>query len=807
MIRMSPTAVPRMTMTTPRPTSLLARPWLQRGACTLLALSIAGSAWAAPAPTTARRPAATPAAPAAAVPAAAAAPLAAPAEGAGRLQSLTFAQLGLRESATLQRTHQRHRFYFAVRSDELVTQAQLRLDLKPSPLLAGHDGALEVRLNDEVIGRIDIPPEVASGAQGLRRVLPVDPRLVTDQNELVIGFTDPVSCDTPTAAGLWTQISPTSSLDLLLAPLPLSDNLALLPVPFFDHNDSRPADVALVLSGQAGNPTLQAAGNLASWIGAQAGYRGARLHVHDRLPAGHAIVLATPRDAPAGVALPPVAGATVTLAAHPENPAHKVLYLLGRDGTELRRAVDALVLGQLPAHGATALVDRVAEPGSRRPYDAPNWTPTHRPVRFDEIVPGAALTVTGTRPDAIDLAMRLPPDLFPWRQRNIPIDLRLRHTALPQTRDAAVQIRFNGEVVREESLMPSRTSRWIDRLQQQIWERSDDPQTRTLNRTLRIPVAQLGTQSHARLQLAFQHGPVDDLEECQREASGASATPPDLPRSVVDGASTIDFSSAPHYLPMPDLAAFANAGHPFTRYADLAETAVVLPDSPAREEVAAFLNVMARMGEATGYPARRVAVTRSREVGQFADRDLIVIGSAGAQPLFTAWAARMPMREQPGADDAEERHVRPAWQHWPMLLWQRERHPPLPPLSWRNADAQAALAGFESPLTAGRSVVALMAVTPDMLALATDGLREPQRLASVHGHVTLFADNGRVSWHEADPTYASGELPWLTWLRWQLSAKPILLWLVLLLSIAALSWVLYVMLRWHAQRRHAGAAL
>lgn len=799
--------VPRMT--TSRPTPSVARRWprlwRQRGACALLALAIASAAGAAP--STARRPADAPAPAPTPAPAAQAAPLTAPADGAGRLQSTTFAQLGLRESATLQRTHQRHRFYFAVRSDELVTQAQLRLDLKPSPILAGRAAVLEVRLNDEVLGRIDIPPEVASGAQGLRRVLPIDPRLVTDQNELVIGFADPVSCDTPTAAGIWTQISPTSTLDLQLAPLPLSDNLALLPVPFFDHNDSRPADVALVLSGQAANPTLQAAGNLASWIGAQAGYRGARLHVHDRLPAGHAIVLATPRDAPAGVALPPVAGATVTLAAHPENPAHKVLYLLGRDGAELRRAVDALVLGQLPAHGATALVDRVAEPGSRRPYDAPNWTPTHRPVRFDELVSGAALVATGTRPDAIDLAMRLPPDLFPWRQRNIPIDLRLRHTALPQTRDAAVQIRFNGEVVREESLMPSRTSRWFDRLQQQIWERNDDPQTRTLHRTLRIPVAQLGTQSHAKLQLMFQHGPVDDLEECQREASGAAATPPDLPRSVVDGASTIDFSSAPHYLPMPDLAAFANAGHPFTRYADLAETAVVLPDSPAREEVAAYLNVMARMGEATGYPARRVAVTRTREVGQFADRDLIVIGSAGAQPLFTDWAEHMPMHEQPPPDDGREHSARPAWLHGLMVLWQRERHPPLPPLSWRNADAQAALAGFESPLTAGRSVVALMAATPDMLALATDGLREPQRLASVHGHVTLFADNGRVTHHEADPTYASGELPWLTWLRWQLSAKPILLWLVLLLSIAALSWVLYVMLRWHAQRRHAGAAL
>ena len=57
-----------------------------------------------------------------------------------------------------------------------------------------------------------------------------------------------------------------------------------------------------MLSPRASDATLQAAGNVASWFGALSAYRGVRIQARDRLPTGHAIVLATPEDAPPGVA-------------------------------------------------------------------------------------------------------------------------------------------------------------------------------------------------------------------------------------------------------------------------------------------------------------------------------------------------------------------------------------------------------------------------------------------------------------------------------------------------------------------------
>jgi cellulose synthase operon protein B len=749
----------------------------------------------------------------------------------GRDLVLPFSQLGQRDAVMLKRGHTRHPFHFALRADEVVSSAVLKLDLAQSPMLTGRVGALEVRLNGELVSRLEATAATATaasapaaGPRGTRHTVTIDPRLVLDQNELTVQFTEPIDCTAAESAGLWAQIALTSSLNLVMAPLPLADDLSLLPAPFFDPHDPRRNALTLVLSPRASDATLQAAGNVASWFGALSAYRGVRVQARDRLPSGNAIVLATPEDAPPGVVLPPIAGASVTLAAHPDDPQHKVLYLLGRDGQELRRAADALVRGQLPGHGSSALIDRLTDAAPRRAWDAPHWTPTHRPVRLDELVSTAALTTRDTRPLQVSVPMRLPPDLFPWRERKVQVDLRMRYEARPDDAPAALQVRFNGTTQLDERLEPSVTARWLDNLQRSLRGERDDALTRSARRNLRIPVATLGTQSYARLEVALEHGVADEASECLREGRADAAL--DRPRSVLDGNSTIDFSSAPHFLPLPDLAAFANTTHPYTRLADLAETAVVLPDQPSREDLDAFLTLMGRAGEATGLSARLVQVVHARGVAQVADRDLIVIGSAGNQRLFADWAGAMPFQDLAAVRAAAANPSRAAnahagfsllslsptewiWPeglHWLRALWQRGDLPPLDALAFRGTDPQAALVGFESPLASNRSVVGLMSTTPAALSFITDALLDSDRLAQIHGHVTLFEESGRITPFRADPTYASGDLPWLSWLRWKLSDRPVLLWAVLMLGLLALSAVIYVLLQRHALRRHAGAS-
>lgn len=65
-------------------------------------------------------------------------------------------------------------------------------------------------------------------------------------------------------------------------------------------------------------------------------------------------------------------------------------------------------------------------------------------------------------------------------------------------------------------------------------------------------------------------------------------------RAALDPQSTIDLTGFDHYIAMPNLAAFANTGFPFTKYADLAQTAIVLPISPTVADGCA--NLLGRRG-------------------------------------------------------------------------------------------------------------------------------------------------------------------------------------------------------------------
>jgi hypothetical protein len=211
----------------------------------------------------------------------------------------------------------------------------------------------------------------------------------------------------------------------------------------------------------------------------------------------------------------------------------------------------------------------------------------------------------------------------------------------------------------------------------------------------------------------------------------------------------------------------------------------------------------------------------ARSVGQVADRDLIIIGSGGNQRLFADWANAMPFRDLAATQGGRTPTTKvsglasslsPAdWElpeglRWLRTLWQRDDLPAQETLAFRGTDLQAALVGFESPLASNRSVVGLMATTPAALSFITDALLDSSRLSQIHGHVSLFDESGRITTFSAEPSYASGDLPWLSWIRWKLSDRPVLLWAVLMLGILVLSAVIYVLLQRHAMRRHVGAS-
>src|SRR5262249_39660475 len=99
-----------------------------------------------------------------------------------------------------------------------------------------------------------------------------------------------------------------------------------------------------------------------------------------------------------------------------------------------------------------------------------------------------------------------------------------------------------------------------------------------------------------------------------------------------------------HFTELPNLTYFINSGFPFTRMADLSETAVVLPSQPSSMEISAFLNLMGELGSWTFQPVNRVTVLRATELSEPVDKDLLVIGTLAQLPAAAGLLSRSPYR-------------------------------------------------------------------------------------------------------------------------------------------------------------------
>jgi len=224
----------------------------------------------------------------------------------------------------------------SLRLDETVVAARLRLNYTFSPALLPDLSQLKVMLDDQPLATV-----VASkGALGSpqRAELELDPRYFVDYAKLRLQFIGhyTMDCEFPQHTSLWAQVGNDSTLELLIRRLVLRNDLALLPAPFFDARDGRRLELPFVFAAKPSPATVQSAGVLASWFGALASYRGARFPVlYDQRPARHAVVLATNGERPAGLSLPQVEAPTLMVAALPEDPAIKLLLVLGKDAAQL----------------------------------------------------------------------------------------------------------------------------------------------------------------------------------------------------------------------------------------------------------------------------------------------------------------------------------------------------------------------------------------------------------------------------------------------------------------------------------------
>lgn len=707
-----------------------------------------------------------------------------------RTVSLTFKQMGAWSALKLRGVDGSQALSFPIRADEAVVAAKLRLAYDYSPALLPDLSHLRILLNERVVS---VEPLPANKSVGNLREINLDPRLFNEMNELRFNLIGHYTrqCEDPFHSSLWLTLSDLGRLELTLAPVAVANDLRRLPAPFLDARDTQQLKLPFVFASTPSFGALRAAGMVASWFGMHAGSRGAQFPVSlNALPDGNAVVFLQGGDSIGGLRGTP--GSTVSIVPHPANPQAKLLVVSGSNEEELARAAHAIALASPALAGQSVTVAKDTIPAPRKPYDAPAWVPLDRPVRVGELARANELRVQGYYPGVVRLNYRVAPDVFAWHTAGVPLDLKYRATRLPQHHNSSLGVSVNSSFI-DTIALNERTGRESS-LDTLLATGAANPSVSRAS--LFLPPYAVGGRDQLQLAYAFD---VIKAGECKD-------LPPDNLQASIDPESTLDFSRFPHYAVLPNLAYFSSLGFPFTRLADLSETAVVLPERPTVEEMGLYMTLMGRMGEATGYPSLRHAVIAPVEVDKMAARDLIVIGSSGNQSLMAKWADHLPMVQVNG-----ERRVRAPEKTWiPGYRWDQQEDVPRPSasgnLSLVGNGNLAAVMGFESPLQPARSVVFLYADRAADLRKIGDALTDPERVGQIQGDLAIV-DDTNVNFARVGKTYEIGSLPLLSKLRWLLADHPLLFGFVALLVCVLLAVLAYRALRGLASKRAKKAKL
>jgi hypothetical protein len=422
---------------------------------------------------------------------------------------------------------------------------------------------------------------------------------------------------------------------------------------------------------------------------------------------------------------------------------------------------------------------------ARKPYDAPNWLASDRQVAFSEFSNATAMNVTGHNPGAIRLNMRLPPDLFQWNDAGVPISLKYRYTPqVLKSADSSLLVNFNEQLVRSIPLLP--VGRMQGLMGQVMPDNSMSIQTR-----INVPMYMLAHQSQLQLNFKYDYSKEGECRDIIV----------DNMRGAIEPESWINISDYPHYLAMPNLGVFGSSGFPFTRMADLSETAVVLPDAPSAQEYTTYLDLMGRLGASTGYPATALSIVRAGQLAEVAYKDLLLIATGDNQTLLETWRPYMGVKT--------DRQT--GWKFfgfdWNPLHWLLPSATAAMPLSvaalFDGASARARVIGFESPLSLGRSVVLLWGAHSDDLNDIVAALSDRDGLDSpIKGAMSVIRGT-TVESQVTDAVYYAGSLPWITYIRWQLSQNFALFIVFSLASALLLATLLFYALKRMAAKRLA----
>ena len=731
------------------------------------AAQIPGAVTATPSAPTAPAPEAIPTAPLAPTPAA----IPPEVTAATADDIITLKDMGVQGGVEL---HGPHSFYsagFVLPHNLVARHDALEISYRFNPSLLPRAGALKVSINGVKVAEIDAPTHGPTGVQaGFTFIsLPLPADFLIRNNQLSFEFTGGTGAQSDAANLPVLAVLGASSRVLVAgAHVPLKTDLGLLPLPLFDSDLQTTTTLPFVFLAPPDARTLQAAGIVASWFGILTSSRPVHFTVSiGSVPPGNAIVFANNNAAllSASLGIPP--GASLSLKPNPNDPDGSLLILAGENDYQLLTVARGLALMKTSHTGAgeTAPVlgdsVRIADfplPPPRKPDDAPRWLTTERLTSLANGNAQPAMKSDGSTP--IPAYFRVPPDLYYGETQNLNLTLDYRYNALPLADGSALRVYLNGSLITEAALRPG-------------------PDFADRQRNVFVPVAEMRPFGNTFL-FNFDFIPAHPGDIARSRAQSLQGAI--LPTSY------LDIRGLDHWAAMPDLELFANAGFPFTRKADLAETTIIMPAQPSPKEIALLLYLMSHCGMQTGYPALRVEVSGPDTTMQDG-HDYLLLGTPSDQPAFSSLETALPVTL-----DANGVHLKEHTDYFAGLkqAWQRFTGKTIGDSQPSNEAGvpDMMIEGIESPYFAGRSIVVLSLRNDDAVDEFADAFLERSQSSDIANTVSLLRQSRFTSYAVESPRYNVGYISNYSLLRiWLTRHFWILLGTVTLLSLVLAAWV------------------
>ena len=703
------------------------------------------------------------------------------------VSSLTFAQMGMPKGVQLSGGQLLGGASFTLPGDQVVTSAQLRLDVKVTPEMAARNATLELMLNGQSLGSVPLGAEEDDISH---YQLDVPGQLMVSSNNLSfrINDGDAQQCMRDLTNRYGVTILPESRFSWEGQQLDVGDDLSHFPRPFFDNMQMTPASISISFPEKMSSEEISAAALVSSWFGIQTDYRGIAFNaLRNKLPEKHGIVIGHPGEQVGELTLPQTSKPLLRIVDNPNNTVYKLLLIVGSDDSALRAAAWRLTRGDFAAQSGSLEVAAQTIPLSK-PYDAPRWITTDRPVKISELLrKDQSMTVSGVWHEPLRVAFRAAPDLYLWDGESIPLQISYRFPSESWINEQRSQlsVTLNNTFLRNLPMIKQG-------ILESLWRRlgGDARQEKLI-----IPLEPYLIYGDNQLQLYFNVVPKDNAP-CNVLLNNNI-------KSRIAEDSWIDLSHTRHFSMLPNLSYFVGASFPFSRLADYSQTLLLLPDRPSETEVGTLLNMAARSGTATGTVLgnNRVVMgipTGGASLEYLRQRDVLAVSGLD-QKLFN----QSLLDDSPYYVSDSTLSVRP------QTLWQKAQRWLLG--DWnidaleadRYLSSNSAWRGFisyRSPWNSARVVVVALGSNDEQLGHLNGDLSSARINASIRGDTAIIT-NDNVRSFQVAPQFPSGQMPWYQMIIWYANQHSGFLAILALLMTTVIGLALTAMFKQHARRR------